>query len=262
MIDPSSAPHDSALGKRAGTIQSVSTAARFLTILANAEEPLALGVLARRAGTGSSTAHRYMQSLIKDGLATQDEASGLYDLGPLALSIGIAALKRINPVEIAARHMKDLADRIAASAGVAIWTERGPTLVRWYRSAYFSISSLGLGDILPLDNTACGLVFQAFLTPGRVDIARRQQPDHFRGTPPSTDMLAMIRANCMAELTGHLLPQIRGQAVPVFDAQQEIACVMTTVSNLGQTPSQSDRDALFDTARSVAHETGGTAAFG
>ena len=25
---------------------------------------------------------------------------------------------------------------------MAIWTDRGPTLVRWYRSAYFSISPL------------------------------------------------------------------------------------------------------------------------
>ncbi|WP_432757309.1 IclR family transcriptional regulator [Consotaella aegiceratis] len=170
--------------KRSGTIQSITIAARFLTILANAEEALALGVLARCAGTSSSTAHRYLHSLMKEGLATQDDATGRYDLGPTALSVGIAALKRIDPIEIAARHMKDLASRIAASGGVAIWSERGPTLVRWYRSAHFSISSLGLGDILPLDNTACGRVFQAFLPEGRIEMARRLQPDHFRGVPP------------------------------------------------------------------------------
>ncbi|ABC23111.1 IclR family transcriptional regulator [Rhodospirillum rubrum] len=248
-------------GKRSATIQSVSIAARFLTILANAEEPLALGTLARRAGTGGSTAHRYVQSLVKEGLAKQDSVSGFYDLGPLALSVGIAALKRTDAVEIAARHMKALANRIAASAGVAIWTERGPTLVRWYRSAYFSISSLALGDILPLDNTACGLVFQAFLTPNHIDVARRLQPDYFRGTPPSSETLARIRQTRGAELTGHLLPEITGQAVPVFDAQQELVCVMTTVTNLGRTGDRADREALFETARAVARETGGDASF-
>ena len=79
--------------KRSGTIQSVSIAARFLKTLANAEGELALGEVARRTGTGGSTAHRYLQSLVKEGLARQDPLSGLYDLGPAALSIGIGALK-------------------------------------------------------------------------------------------------------------------------------------------------------------------------
>ncbi len=247
--------------KRPGTIQSVSIATRFLTILANAEEPLALRDIARRAGTGGSTTHRYMQSLTKEGLATQDPISGYYDLGPTALSIGISALKRVDAVEVAARAMKDLADRGAASCGVAIWTDRGPTLVRWYRGARFSISSVGLGDILPLDNSACGQVFQAFLPATRVETARSLQPEPFRGAVPTTETLSVIRQSCWAELTGHLLPDITGQAVPVFDAQQEIMCVMTTVANLGQVYSPEDRYALWDRALVVARETGGYEAF-
>src|SRR5690606_36502881 len=73
---------DTTSEKRSGTIQSVSIAARFLRILANAETELALSEVARRAKTRGSTAHRYLQSLVKEGLAKQDAASGLYDLGP------------------------------------------------------------------------------------------------------------------------------------------------------------------------------------
>ena len=248
-------------GKRSGTIQSVAIATRFLELLANAEEPLTLGVLAKRAGTGGSTAHRYLQSLVQEGLAAQDPASGRYDLGPTALGIGIAALKRIEPVDVAARHMKDLVEHSPASGGVAIWTDRGPTLVRWYRSAYFTISSLGLGDILPLDNTACGLMFQAFLPAAHAARARRLQPAHFRGHKPAADVLEAIRNSCWADLTNHLLPDITGQAVPVFDAQQQIACVMTTVTNLGRKQGAEEGRNLFETARRVARETGGTAAF-
>ncbi len=225
--------------KRSGTIQSVSIAARFLKTLANAEGELALGEVARRTGTGGSTAHRYLQSLVKEGLARQDPPSGLYDLGP------------------AARHMKALAQRHAASGGVAIWTERGPTLVRWYRSAYFSINPLALGDILPIDNTACGLVFQAFLPKAVVDAARKQQPAHFRGSPPSRALLDEVRERCWAELTSHLLSNVTGQAAPVFDAQQEIVCAMTTVTDLGQLQSAEDRDALFHEALQVNQSTGG-----
>lgn len=247
--------------KRSGTIQSVAIATRFLEILANAEEALSLGVLAKRAGTGGSTAHRYLQSLVQEGLAAQDPVSGYYNLGPTALSVGIAALKRIEPVDVAARHMKMLVEDSASSGGVAIWTDRGPTLVRWYRSAYFTISSLGLGDVLPLDNTACGLMFQAFLPPAHIETARRLQPAHFRGKKPQASVLKAIRETCWANLSNHLLPEITGQAVPVFDAQQEIACVMTTVTNLGQARSPEEGRNLFDAALVVARETGGGTAF-
>lgn len=243
--------------KRTGTIQSVSVAARFLNVLANAEKELALGEVARRTATGRSTAHRYLQSLVKEGLARQDPASGYYDLGPAALSIGIGALKRIDAVEIAARHMKALTHRHAMSGGVAIWTDRGPTLVRWYRSAYFSINPLALGDILPIDNTACGHVYQAFLPPARIEAARRKQPDHFRGAAPKADVLEGVRRACWSEMTSHLLSNVTGQAAPVFDAQQEIVCVVTTVTDLGQIKSEKDRQALFDEALLINAATGG-----
>ncbi|RJT69302.1 IclR family transcriptional regulator, partial [Escherichia coli] len=97
--------------------------------MANAEGELALGEVARRTGTGGSTAHRYLQSLVKEGLARQDPLSGLYD-----------------------------------------------------------------------DNTACGLVFQAFLPKAVVDAARKQQPAHFRGSPPSRALLDEVRERCWAEL--------------------------------------------------------------
>ena len=246
--------------RRSATIQSVSIAARFLKILADAEGPMALGELARRAGTGNSTAHRYMQSLVKEALAAQDQASGQYDLGPSALDIGIGALRRIDPVEVAARHMKALAMRIAASGGVAIWTDRGPTIVRWYRSAYFAISAIGLGDVLPIDNTACGLVFQAYLPPQYIDVARRLQPAAFRGKAPSARDLAAIRQAFGCERSGHLLSGITGQAAPVFDAQNEVACVLTTTS--GSELSGEDRQAIFVAAREVSVESGGGGAYG
>ena len=149
-----SADHDTdgakSAQKRSANIQSVSVATRFLNVLSNATGPLPLGVIAREAGTGSPTAHRYLQSLVKEGLVQQDPHSGQYDLGPAALRIGISALRRIDPVEIAARHMKELANDHAFTAGVAIWTERGPTVVRWYRSAYFAINTISLGDVLQI----------------------------------------------------------------------------------------------------------------
>lgn len=245
--------------RRSNTIQSISIAARFLNILANSAVPLPLGAIATKTGTGRSTAHRYLQSLIKEGLAMQDPATGLYNLGPVTLKLGVSAMRRIEPISIAARHMRELSQKRAASGGVAIWTDRGPTLVRWYKSADFSISSVGLGDVLPIDNSACGLVFQAFVPSKAVTIAREMQKSHSQAQPPNKETLEKIRDAQWVELTSHLLPNITGQASPVFDAQGEIACVVTTITDLGNIQRPEDRYMLRELATSINQTTCGEA---
>ena len=248
--------------KRSTTIQSISMAMRFLDILASAERALPLSDLARLSRVGRSTAHRYMQSLVKEDMVMQDPATSHYDLGPKALSIGIAALRRVDAVELAGAHMKQLALSHAMSSGVAIWTDRGPTMVRFYKSAHFSITALGLGDVLPVDNTACGLIFQAFLPRARIEAARRVQPDHFRGTPPAKAQIDEVRRDAWAELTSHLLSNVPGQAAPILDAQGELACVVTTVTDLGQLRTPEDRLALQEVARVINRATGGQSSLG
>lgn len=242
--------------KRSGVIQSVSIAARFLGILAQSESALPLGELARRAKSGRSTAHRYMQSLVREGLVAQDQVTGAYDLGPFALSLGTSALRRISPVEVAARHMKALATRIGASCGVAIWTDRGPTIVQWYRSSSFAISTVSLGDVLPLDNTACGLVFQAYLPADRIDAVRNLQPDAFRGARPEENLFGEIRQKGGAELDEHLFNALTGKAVPVFNAHGEIACVVTTVSFVKTAKAEKHYEALLEAGRQATADSG------
>lgn len=242
---------------RSGVIQSVTIASRFLKVLASAKGPMTLSEVSRGTGTSASTAHRYLRSLIAEGFAMQDPESGRYDLGPAALSVGIGALRRIEPVEVAAGYMKKLSGLLAASAGVAIWTERGPTLVRWYRSAYFSISTVTLGDVLPVDNTACGLVFQAFMPPEKIDAARRQQPVNFSGKQPDATTLDVIRQAGAAELSEHLFSSLTGKAAAVLDAQGEIACVVTTVSLIDPSRSEDHFGLLREAARAASRECGG-----
>lgn len=242
--------------KRSGVIQSVSIATRFLKILARSDRPLALGELARRAESGRSTAHRYMQSFVREGLVAQDPETGAYDLGPGMLSLGISALRRISPVEVAARQMKALSTRIGASCGVAIWTGRGPTIVQWFRSSSFAISTISLGDVLPLDNTACGLVFQAHLPTDRIDAIRKLQPDAFRGARPAAARLDEIRRDGGAELDEHLFNALTGKAVPVFNALGEIACVVTTVSFLKTAEEERHFEVLLEAGRLATAESG------
>lgn len=252
---------DGAQNRRSTTIQSISIAMRFLQALAQSGRALPLGELAQLTRTGRSTAHRYMQSLVKEGLAQQDPATSHYDLGAAALSIGIAALRRVDAVELAGAQMRLFVENQPLSGGVAIWTDRGPTLVRWYRSANFSIAPRMLGDVLPIDNSACGLVFQAHLPRDMVEAARRMQPAQFRGTPPSRDRIDRIRTEGWSEMSNQLLAGAAEQAVPVLDAQGSMACVLTTVAEPDRRDATEQQRALQDLARLVNRATGGRSAF-
>lgn len=244
--------------KRGKTIKAISIVMRFIRVMTESTTPLPLGELAKRAQVAPSSAHRYMQSLIAEGLVVQDAASGNYDLGPEALNVGAAALKRVDAVSSGAHQMKMLSMNSALSSGVVIWTVRGPTVVRWYRSAYYTINTVSLGDLLPLDNSASGLVFQAFLHESKIETARANQPEHFRGAPPSEDLLAEIRGKCFSELNEHIFSSVTGRAAPVFDSQDELACVVTTVSSVNVEGAEVGRNAFLAAARAATREAGGT----
>lgn len=229
----------------------MSTAIRILNIIADADRPLALGEIAQRADIGPSTAHRYIQSLVEEGLTVQDGPNMPYDLGPTALRLGIAALRRIDQVEAAAREMKILCADLAISGGVAVWTRYGPTLVRWYRNEVFSVASVKLGDVLPLDNTACGYTYQAYLPEQEVAVVRDQQPASFRGSPPCPQVLQDIRKAQGYSMIGRLQAGVTGQAAAVFDAQGEVCCCMTIVAGLGFDETPSNLEALFEAANRV-----------
>jgi hypothetical protein len=73
-------------------IQSVGNAVRILEALAGLGEASPLRTVSQRAGLSTSQAHRYLASLIAAGMAQQTPGSGLYDLGPVAIKLGLAAL--------------------------------------------------------------------------------------------------------------------------------------------------------------------------
>ena len=96
------------------------------------------------------------------GLVRQ-EADSRYDFGPLALQIGLAAMRRIEPVQLAEQALPELVAETGYTALLAVWSNRGPTVVRWQRSREPLVTNLGLGSVLPISRSAAGTVLVAFL---------------------------------------------------------------------------------------------------
>jgi DNA-binding IclR family transcriptional regulator len=147
--------------KRRG-IQSIDTGIRLLEALERADGPVALKDLSAQSELDPSSAHRYLASFVRRGLVRQ-EADSRYDFGPLALQIGLAAMRRIEPVQLAEQALPELVAETGHTALLAVWSNRGPTVVRWQRGRHPLVTNLGLGSVLPVSRSAAGTVLVAFL---------------------------------------------------------------------------------------------------
>src|SRR2546425_2648545 len=138
--------------KRRGS-QSLDPAIRLLEALENSDGPLALKALSAQSELDPSSAHRYLASFVRCGLVRQ-EADSRYDFGPLALQIGLAAMRRLEPVQLAEQALPELVGETGYTALLAVWSNRGPTVVRWQRGRDPLVTNLGLGSVLPVSRAA------------------------------------------------------------------------------------------------------------
>ncbi|MFX8907130.1 IclR family transcriptional regulator, partial [Acinetobacter baumannii] len=60
----------------------------------------------------SAKAHRYLVSLIRIGLATRDGVSARYDLGPIALQLGLKGFSRFEPLRFAEATLREIVDQV------------------------------------------------------------------------------------------------------------------------------------------------------
>jgi DNA-binding IclR family transcriptional regulator len=220
--------------ERAG-IQSVEVGFALLDVLAKALGPLMLRDLASAAGMSAAKAHRYLVSFQRLSLVVQD-ANTRYELGPATLRLGLATLSRLDAVKLARERLPTLMDQTGHTLALAVWGNRGPTLVHWQEAPLAMPVSLRLGDVMPLLSSATGRCFAAFL--GHGGAADKAQPmieaelalarKLGRSDLPSTAaqvqaMNTETRAQGLGRVVNVLLPGISGFCAPVFDADGHLA---------------------------------------
>jgi DNA-binding IclR family transcriptional regulator len=168
-------------------------------------------------------------------LVVQD-ANTRYELGPATLRLGLATLSRLDAVKLARERLPTLMDQTGHTLALAVWGNRGPTLVHWQEAPLAMPVSLRLGDVMPLLSSATGRCFAAFLGHGAA--ADKAQPmieaelalarKLGRSDLPSTAaqvqaMNTETRAQGLGRVVNVLLPGISGFCAPVFDADGHLA---------------------------------------
>ena len=149
-------------------IQSIEIGSNLLLQLAKHVRAIALKDLAKAAGMTAGKAHPYMVSFLKVGFVKQTDA-GHYELGPLALQLGLSTLQRMDPVKEASQLIEDLARETNQSVAIAVWGNLGPTIVRLEEPIQPLHVNLRTGTVMSLANTATGRLFAAYMPPKVVE---------------------------------------------------------------------------------------------
>ncbi len=144
-------------------IQSVEVGGQLLLALAHHGRPMALKDLSLAAHMAPGKAHPYLVSFGKLGLIAQDAESGRYGLGPLAMQLGLISLQQFDPVRLATPLIAKLAQTLGHTVGIAVWGNRGPTMVRIEEAPSAVHVNMRHGTVMSLRGTASGLLFSAYL---------------------------------------------------------------------------------------------------
>ncbi|NIJ08519.1 DNA-binding IclR family transcriptional regulator [Sphingomonas vulcanisoli] len=208
-------------------IQSIEIGLRVIDALRTSPGPLSLKALAAAADLPISNCHRYCVSFVRSGYMQQHTPSGRYDLGPRLLQAGLAALARIDAVAIATEALEALVDETGSTGQLAVWGDRGPTVIRWIAGRAAVRASITVGAVLPLLTSATGRVFLGFL-PRRQTAALAAHEAMAGGGDPDA-LAAQVSALGTGHVSNDHIPGLSAVAAPILDAFGEAAAVVTLV---------------------------------
>lgn len=221
-------------------IQSIEVGGRLLGALAAATRPMMLKELAAAGQMSAPKAHRYLVSLARMGLVEQDEVTGRYDLGPFALDLGLASLARLDPVRLGLAALEQLRDTLDVTVALAVWGNRGATIVRWLESSHPVNAALRIGAVLPLTRSATGRAFLAFMPASATaalaqsELAVNARENLGPTTRAEIDRLAAAtRQRGLARSDGEFVEGISGLAAPVFDANGTMVLALVVLGYAG-----------------------------
>jgi DNA-binding IclR family transcriptional regulator len=227
--------------ERRQRVQSVETGMAVLKGLARLGGRAALTALAAHVGESPAKVHRYLSSLVEEGLVAQDPATQQYLLGPEAIHIGVAAMRQADPLRAAEPALARLRSEQQVTAFLAVMGNKGPTIVRFEEPALPVTINVRIGSVLSLLFSATGRAFLGLLDDPGVLEAARQELDAatpaMRALLPARDPIGSlcreVRAQGLASVHDVYLQGISAVAAPLRDHSGRVCAVLTALGASG-----------------------------
>ncbi|MEO5793504.1 MAG: IclR family transcriptional regulator [Rhodoferax sp.] len=244
-------------------MQSIEVGGRLLLALSHHPGPMALKDLAAQADLPAARAHPYLVSFSKLGLVEQ-QADGLYALGPAALQLGLSCLHQLDPMKVAVPVAERLAASTDQSVIIALWGNMGPTVVRMIEARQPLHVNMRAGTVMSVLGTATGRAFAAALPRKILEEALAGPMGRFSAVDPSMRFSAADQAgaesldaelrSAQEEMQAHGVTRALGRPIPsvnafsaaAFDHEGRVALVFTVLGHADHF------DASWDSAMAVA----------
>jgi DNA-binding IclR family transcriptional regulator len=163
----------------------------------------------------------------KLGLIEQEPASGRYGLGPLALQLGLISLQQYDPVRLATPLIEELAQALGHTMAIAVWGNRGPTIVRVAEPPSPVHVAMRHGTVMSLTGTASGWLFAAHRP--RALVIAVLAAEGARADAAFEERVAEVRERGLSRAVDLSLAGVSALAVPVFDAGGAMVLSITAI---------------------------------
>jgi DNA-binding IclR family transcriptional regulator len=209
----------------------------ILELLVSERSDLSLSNIAQKLGRSTGELFRLLQVLQRRGFVEQSDESGAYRLSGRLLSLGMdqSAVKTL--IEIAPRHMRQLALDIGQSCHLAMHSEGEIVVIARMESAELIGFSVRIGYRRPLMHTVSGLILYAY----QPAITRRRWEEHLRPRP-NTEQLSSFQTKAdRVRKKGHALQSsefvhgVTDISAPIL--RDDVAAAALTVPFLSTTSS-------------------------
>ena len=241
-------------------IQSVEVGFRLIRALETAPGKLSLKALAETADMPTSSAHLYMVSYCRLGLAVQDPITLRYGLGPYAVQLGLAGLRHLEVTDVARGHLEELQTRIPLAVYLSIWGNMGPTIILKLDGGLQSPLSVRVGYVSPLLSSATGAIYLTYMPDHETRrVLERELAE--RGNP-KIDVEAIrrrVRETGIGVSVGQMNEGYAAVSVPVLNHEDRLAGSITALgphSLVDQSPRGSLAKSLRATSAEIASALG------
>ncbi len=218
-------------------VQSAETGMSVLKALARLGGDASLTAIAAAVDENAAKVHRYLLSLIQEGMVAQNMATQHYHLGPESVRIGLAALRQCDPVRMGEAALLRLRESLQVTCFIAVVGNLGPTVLRIEEPSLPVTVNIRAGSVLPWLWSATGQAFLAFSDD--TDIRTKAQAEFdaddgerrsmLAGPEPVARLCRQVRDQGCAIVNDTLLRGISAVSAPVFDARGHVVAVLTAL---------------------------------
>ncbi len=222
-------------------VQSAEMGMGILKSLARLGGAASLTAVAQDVEESTAKVHRYMASLVEQGLVAQEPLTQRYFLGQEAVHIGLAALRQCDPIRAGEPALARLRAELGVTCFIAVMGNHGPTILRIEEPALPVVVNVRAGSVLPLLWSATGQVFLAWSEGEEIDQQARRdwtgatpaQRAQLKGRDPVGALRTQVRQRGSASVEGLLSAGISAVAAPIRRHDGQVAAVLTALGASG-----------------------------